>query len=173
MPRSVLFAAALLASATSVTAAPPTTFGTQIGHPLLCLDQLNSNFFYSYLTTFFGPPYKKDAGAYWFRTPEATLWGMKVSEVIVGDLTSEVEFIAAVVDTTPEKLVESVRRSAGIQYQAIEKKNYPIRESKPGSRIIYANNRAKIYCAKAKLLLNPSRVPMQDLPKTPRLLDER
>lgn len=169
----MLAAGLLLASLPTMAAPPPTTFGTQIGHPLLCLDQLNSNFFYSYLTTFFGQPYKKDAGAYWFKTPEATLWGMKVSEVIVGDLTSEVEFIAAVVDTTPEKLVESVRRSAGIQYQAIEKKAHPIRESRPGSRIIYANDKSKIYCAKAKLLLNPSNVPMQDLPKTPRLLEQR
>jgi hypothetical protein len=156
-----------------VAAPPPTTFGTQIGHALLCLDQLNSNFFYSYMTTFFGPPYKKADGAYWFRTPEALLWGMKVSEVIVGDLSSEVEFIAAVVDTTPDKLAESVRRTAGIQFQAIETSAYPIRESRPGSRIIYANDKSKIYCAKDKLLVNPSRVPMQTLPKTPRLLNER
>ncbi len=157
----------------TVMTAPPATFGTQIGYPLLCLDQLNSNFFYSYLTTFFGPPYKKEAGAYWFRTEGAILWGMRVSEMMVGDLTSEVEFIAAVVETTPEQLSESVRRTAGIQYQAIEKTAYPIRESKPGSRIIYANDKSKIYCAKAKLLLNPSKVPMRYLPKTPRLLDER
>lgn len=171
--RLALCVALLGVPLSAATAPPPTTFGTQIGHALLCQDQLNSNFFYSYLTTFFGQPYKKDQGAYWFKTPEATLWGMKVSEVIVGDLTSEVEFLAAVVDTTPEKLTDAIRQIAGIQYQAIEKKAHPIRESRPGSRIIYANDKSKIYCAKAKLLLNPSKTPMQNLPKTPRLLEER
>jgi hypothetical protein len=168
-----LLAAALLLAPLSATPAPPTTFGTQIGYPLLCLDQLNSNFFYSYLSTFFGAPYKKEDGAYWFKTEGATLWGMKVSEVIVGDLTSEVEFIGAVVETTPPQLATAIKNNAGILYQAIETKTYPIRESKPGSRIIYANDKSKIYCAKAKLLLNPSDVPMRMLPKTPRLLEQR
>jgi hypothetical protein len=175
--RAALLCSALVSLSLPLSAAadkqPPTTFGTQIGHALLCQDQLNSNFFYSYLTTFFGPPYKHADGAYWFKTKEALLWGMPVSEVMVGDLSSAVEFIGAVVDTSPERLAEAVQGDAGILFQALSAQKYPIREARTGSRIIYANKKSKIYCAKSKLLLNPSNVPMQKLPQTPQLLDQR
>lgn len=168
----VLISGCLL-TATSAMAAP-TTFGTQIGHALLCMDQLNSNFFYDYLKTFFGPPYKKADGAYWFRVDNNTnLWGMKVTEVLVGDLSSDIEFIAAVFDTKPETLSDAVTQHMGIRYQALDHSAYPVRESNKGSRIIYAVNQSKMYCAKSKQLLNPSTVPMSLLPHPNVLLDER
>lgn len=171
--RSTITGCCLL-TATSVMAAPPTTFGTQVGHALLCMDQLNSNFFYDYVKTFFGPPYKKEDGAYWFRAGNDTyLWGTKVTEILVGDLTSEVEFIAAVFATTPETLSTNVTKNMGIRYQALDYTQYPVRESKLGSRIIYANQQSKMYCAKSKQLLNPSDIPMSLLPHPNVLLQER
>lgn len=154
--------------------AAPTTFGTQIGHALLCMDQLNSNSFYDYLKTFFGPPYKKADGAYWFRVDNNTyLWGAKVTEVLVGDLSSDVEFIAAVFATSPENLTNDVNQTMGIRYQALDHATYPVRESRLGSRIIYASTQSKMYCAKSKQLLNPSNIPMSLLPHPNTLLDER
>lgn len=154
----------LCLSATPVAAAP-TTFGTEIGHPLLCLTQLNSNYFYDYLRHFFGQPYKHEAGAYWFRT-DGQLWDARISEVLVGDLSSQVEFIAAVVETNPEALVESIRKRHGVTYRQIRDDGtgpytgpYPVREAHNGSRVIYYGNRAKIYCAKSQLLLNPDTWP--------------
>lgn len=171
--RSTIACCTLL-TATSAMAAAPTTFGTQVGHALLCMDQLNSNFFYDYVKTFFGPPYKKEDGAYWFRADNNTyLWGTKVTEILVGDLTSEVEFIAAVFATSPETLTTNVAQNMGIRYQALDHSQYPVRESKLGSRIIYAVNQSKMYCAKSKQLLNPSDIPMSLLPHPNVLLDER
>lgn len=158
----------------TVSHAGPTTFGTQIGHALLCMDQLNSNSFYDYLKTYYGPPYQKKDGAYWFRLDNKTfLWGHKVNEVLVGDLTSQVEFIAAVIDTSAENLNTAITKDMGIHYQAIEQSAYPVRESKLGSRIIYAQYQSKVYCAKSKQLLNPSNVPMSLLPHPSPLLNER
>src|SRR5438094_8202999 len=66
---------------------PPSTFGPVIGAALLCHDQIDNVYFYNYLQTAFGPPYKHAGGAFWFRTDEAQLWGAPVSEVMVSDDT--------------------------------------------------------------------------------------
>ena len=67
----------------SARAAMPTTFGTVIGSALLCRSHLDNHYFYSYLETAYGKPYKHEDGVYWFKTPDTTLWGSETKEVWV------------------------------------------------------------------------------------------
>jgi len=148
--RSMLRALPLLAGlACSGAMAAPSTFGPVIGSALLCRSQLDNAYFHAYLTQAFGPAYKREGGAYWFRT-EASLWGAQVSEVMVSDDTSNLVFVAAVVDSTPEELEKSVRAGAGVAFKPVDASRYPLRKSNPGSTIAYARDKSKIYCAKFK-----------------------
>jgi len=128
------------------------TFGPVIGAALLCHDQIDNAYFYDYLKTAFGPPYRHAGGAYWFRTGEATLWGAPVSEVMVSDDTSALVFVAAVAEVPPDELEQAIRKSAGVRHLAADASNYPLRISAPGSTIAYYNTKSKIYCAKFKSL---------------------
>ncbi len=141
-----------LASAQAGDGKPPSTFGPVIGNALLCRDQLDNLYFYNWLKTAFGPPYKHEGGAYWFRTGEASLWGAPVTEVMVSDDTSELVFLAAVAEVPPDQLEQAVRSQAGIRHLAADASSYPLRVSNPGSTIAYYNNKSKIYCAKFKPL---------------------
>lgn len=130
----------------------PSTFGPVIGAALLCRDQIDNKYFYGWLTTHFGAPYKHEGGAYWFRTGEATLWGAPVTEVMVSDDTSELVFLAAVAEVPPDQLAQSIRAATGVRYPAANSSPYPLRISAPGSTIAYYNAKSKIYCAKFKPL---------------------
>lgn len=156
MPAQLLRAATAsllaLACAGGVHAAPPTTFGTVIGSGLLCRDETSNRFYYDYMVKFFGPPYKREGGAWWFRTQDARLWGAEIVEVIVSDDSYPLVFVGAVAEGTPEKLEEAITAQDGLRYAKIDTSRYPVREAKPGSRIVYADRRAKIYCAKFKPL---------------------
>jgi hypothetical protein len=143
---------ALLAASVPARAAAPSTFGSVIGSAVLCLDHLDNAYFYSYLSASFGPPYKRQGGAYWFATDEATLWGEAVKEVIVSDDTHALTFIGAVVDATPEKLEQAIVTAAGLHYTRKDRSNFPVRESNPGSKIVYYGDQSKVFCAKYKPL---------------------
>jgi hypothetical protein len=142
---------ALACSLGPATAAVPSTFGTVIGSALLCRDQVENKYFHSYLTTAFGPAYKHEGGAFWFKG-EATLWGKPVQEVMVSDDTHPLVFIAAVLDARPEELAEAVRTAEGIVHKPADASQYPLRASSPGSVIAYQNGKSKIYCARYKPL---------------------
>ena len=140
----------LLAGIASANAmAAPSTFGPVIGSALLCRSHLDNRYFHSYLTQAFGPAYKREGGAWWFKT-EATLWGAQVDEVMVSDDSSNLVFVAAVLDTKPEELEKSVRAEAGVAFQPADASRHPLRTSNPGSTIAYARDKSKIYCAKFK-----------------------
>ncbi|MEH6438313.1 hypothetical protein [Massilia sp. DD77] len=143
------FACAVLALAAAHVQAAPSTFGPVIGSALLCRSHLDNRYFRQYLTQAFGPSYKREGGAYWFRT-EASLWGAQVREVMVSDDSSEIVFVAAVTDSTPEELEKSVRDQAGVAFRAQDATPHALRKSNPGSTIAYANDKSKIYCAKFK-----------------------
>jgi len=148
--RAVLRALAGLAGlACSAAMAAPSTFGPVIGSALLCRSHLDNAYFHAYLTQAFGPAHKHEGGAYWFRA-EATLWGAQVEQVMVSDDTSNVVFVAAVIDSSPEELEKSVRAGAGVVFKPLDASRYPLRKSNPGSTIAYANDKSKIYCAKFK-----------------------
>ena len=147
----VLVCAAIVAltCVTGNVAAAPSTFGPVIGSALLCRSALDNAYFHSYLTRFFGPSYKHEGGAYWFRL-DATLWGAPVKEVMVSDDSSELVFIGAITDSKPDELEKALRLDAGTAFKAVDNSRYPLRKSVPGSTIAYANDKSKIYCAKYK-----------------------
>jgi hypothetical protein len=142
-----------LACGVSVSAAQalPSTFAPVIGSALLCRSQLDNAYFHSWLTTAFGPAYKHEGGAFWFKG-EATLWGKQVVDLMVSDDSNPMVFVAAVLDSKPEELEEAIRASAGVRHKAADMSQYPLRVSNPGSVIAYHNGKSKIYCARYKPL---------------------
>jgi hypothetical protein len=137
--------------ATAPAAAAPSTFGNVVGQGLLCLSQLDTGYFYNYLATNFGQPYKHEGNAYWFKTP-ASLWGAPVSEVLVSDQDSPERFIAAVIDVTPEVLTSAIADAVKVSFRATSLYANPVRMSQAASTIIYYGKKSKIFCAKAKVL---------------------
>ncbi len=146
-----LGAAWLLMAALMPAAAAPSTFGPVIGSAVLCRSHLDTAYFHNYLSTAFGPSYKHEGGAYWFKA-EGTLWGTPVSEIMISDDTSDVIFVGAITDAAPDKLEESIRASAGVGHAPLDTSKFPVRASRPGSKIVYFNSKSKIYCAKYKPL---------------------
>lgn len=132
-------------------AVAPSTFGTIVGNAVLCLDQVDNKYFYSYLTTAFGPAYKHEGGAYWFKA-DTTLWGATIEEVIVSDDTSALTFVGLVADSTPEKLEEGITSASGLHYVKLDASVFPVREASPGSRIVYFRKKAKVFCSRYKPL---------------------
>jgi hypothetical protein len=143
---------ALAAVPLGAGAVMPSTFGPIVGNAVLCRSHLENKYFYSYLQTSFGNSYKHEGGAFWFKTPDATLFGVEVKEVWVSDDTSELVFIGALTEAEPDKLADAVRKSAGIRYTARDASKYPLRVSVPGSTIAYVNKKSKIYCSRYKPL---------------------
>lgn len=131
--------------------AMPSTFSQVVGNALLCRSHLDNRYFHDYLSSAFGPAYKREGGAYWFKV-EATLWGAEVKEVMVSDDSSDLVFIAALTESTPEELEGAIRASAGMAYRPVDASPYPLRVSNPGSTIAYMNDKSKIYCKKFKSL---------------------
>lgn len=142
---------AALALACLPAQAMPSTFGPVIGSALLCRSHLDNVYFHSYLQAMFGPAYKREGGAYWFKT-DATLWGARVSEVMVSDDTSELVFVGAVTDSAPDKLEQAIHAAAGTRHRPVDASAFPLRVSNPGSTIAYFNSKSKIYCARFKPL---------------------
>ncbi|WP_332848109.1 hypothetical protein [Massilia sp. S19_KUP03_FR1] len=134
------------------TAAMPSTFGPVIGNAILCRSHLENNYFYNYLDTAFGKSYKHEGGAYWFKTPDTTLWGAEVKEVWVSDDTSELISIGALTESEPDKLADAVKSAVGLRYPVQGADKYPLRVSALGSTIAYVNKKSKIYCARYKPL---------------------
>nr|WP_308609388.1 hypothetical protein [Massilia aquatica] len=142
---------ALAAAAPPAVQAAPSTFGPVIGSAILCRSGLDNAYFHDYLVNAFGPSYKHEGGAYWFKA-EGTLWGAPVTDIMISDDTSELVFVAAVADTTPDKLEESIRNAVGVRHLSVDNSRYPVRASNPGSKIVYFKTKSKIYCAKYKPL---------------------
>jgi hypothetical protein len=140
-----------LACSVNVAQALPSTFGPVIGSALLCRSQLDNKVFHAYLGSAFGPAYKHEGGAFWFKG-DATLWGKQVVDLMVSDDTNPMVFVAAVLDSKPEELEEAIHASAGLRHKAADMSQYPLRVSNPGSVIAYHKGKSKIYCARYKPL---------------------
>ncbi|WP_343649533.1 hypothetical protein [Herbaspirillum sp.] len=141
------------ASAPPAQAAPQPSFGIEVGNALLCLNQLNSKYFYDYLVAALGPPYKTEGGAYWFKATNVSLWGMQATDFLVNDSSSQADFIGAYFNTTPVKLTDAIKAALGIRFTAEDESAYPVRQSQAGSKIVYNDTNAKMYCAKSKFLV--------------------
>ena len=131
----------------SALAEVPSTFGTKIGSALLCLDQIDPFYFWSYLNNSFGPPYKKEGGAYWFKV-DASLWGTAITDVMVSDGSDRLMFLAAAAKEKPDKLSEAISSSTGIGYKKDDPSMYSPMGSSLGSKIVFFGRNSKIYCAK-------------------------
>ena len=128
----------------------PTTFGSIIGPALLCVDQIDPFYYWSYMNQFFGPPYKREGGAYWFKVT-TTLWGANITDVLVSDGENQQVFLAASFEGNPAKLADAILASTGIQHLIEGSFQYSPLRSSVGSKIIYFNNNSKIYCSKYNL----------------------
>lgn len=148
-PALALFAALCLAAPTG--AAAPSTFGPVIGNAILCRSHLDNAYFHAYLTSAFGPSYKREGGAFWFKA-DGTLWGAPVSDILLSDDSSEWVFIGAVTDSTPASLGAAIRAEAGVRYDARDTSPSPVLQSNPGSTIVNFKAKSKIFCAKYKPL---------------------
>ena len=135
--------------------AAPSTFTTVIGNAILCRSHLDNHYFYDYLTTAFGPAYKHEGGAWWFKA-DGTLWGMSVSDIIVSDDSSALTFVGAVAEATPDSLGDAVLAAVGLRHVKVDNSQFPAMAGNLGSKIVFFNTRSKIYCAKFKQLA-PSR----------------
>lgn len=146
-----LRAALLLAAACAAVPAQavPSTFAPIIGSALLCRSHLDNAYFYDYLTTAFGPPYKREGGAWWFKT-DAALWGASISDVLVSDDSSDITFIGAVTDGPPEQLDAAIRAAVGVVHSKADLSAFAPLVASPGSRIVWYNTQSKIYCAHFK-----------------------
>lgn len=137
-----------------VRAAAPSTFSQVVGSALLCRSALDNGYFHAWMRDNFGPAYKQEGGAFWFKV-DANLWGAPVQEVMVSDDSSEAVFIAAVIDMAPPKLDDAIRIAAGPRHRPQDSTAYPVRESQPGSHIVYFKDKSKMYCLKYKPLPAP------------------
>ena len=144
-------ALAALCVAGAPAAAAPSTFGPVIGSAVLCRSHLDNAYFYSYLSSAFGPSYKHEGGAYWFKT-DGNLWGAPVTDIMLSDDTSDLVFLGAVSELAPDKLDEAIRTAVGVHHDAVDASRYPVRLSRPGSRIVYFKEKSKIYCLQYKPL---------------------
>jgi hypothetical protein len=141
----------LLALPCAGSGAAPSTFGPVIGSAVLCRSHLDNAYFYDYLSTAFGPSYKHEGGAYWFKA-DGNLWGTAVTEIIVSDDSSDIIFVGAVTEAAPDKLDEAIRAAVGVSHNATDKSAFPVRQSRPGSTIVYFKAKSKVFCAKYKPL---------------------
>ena len=135
--------------AAPVVQAAPSTLGTVIGSALLCRSHLDNIYFHDWLTKAYGPAYKHEGGAYWFKG-DGNLWGAQMAEFWVSDDTSELIFIGAVAETTPEELDKAIRAAASVSHEPVDKSAFALRASREGSTIAYFANKSKIFCAKYK-----------------------
>jgi hypothetical protein len=146
-----LCVAAAFSLACAAAPAAPTTFGPVIGSALLCRSHLDNAYFYSYLSTAFGPSYKHEGGAYWFKT-DGNLWGAPVTDIMLSDDSTDLVFVGAVSELAPDKLDEAIRTVVGVRHDATDTSAYPVRRSRADSKIVYFKTKSKIYCAKYKPL---------------------
>jgi hypothetical protein len=140
--------AALLAACQTLTQAigPKPDFGVIIGPAALCRDRLDMKFYYDYLTASFGPSYKREQGAFWFKA-KAQLFGQEVKEIFISDQSSNWAFVGVIFNAKPDDLAKSVQAAAG----SIHTKNsasyqYSPYQAQGTSEIMWQDKNAKLLC---------------------------
>lgn len=123
-----------------------TDFSVTIGPAVLCRDKLEMKYLYDYLSASFGPAYKQEQGAYWFRT-KTQLFGKDLVEVFVSDQSSEWEFVGAVFKIKPEELAKAVQTAAGpIFVKTTSGYQYSPYHAQAMSEIMWQDKNAKLLC---------------------------
>ena len=144
---SALIAVALATCAACCYAAgPKPDFSVTIGPAILCRDKLDMKFFYDYLTASFGPSYKQEQGAYWFRT-KTQLFGKDIKEIFISDQSSDWIFVGAIFNAKPDDLAQAVQASAGTVFaKSANSYRYSPYQSQGTSEIMWQANDAKLLC---------------------------
>lgn len=146
--KALCAAATLTACALDARAAggPKPDFGVTIGPAVLCRSKIDLKFFYDYLAKSFGPSYKRDQGAYWFKA-KSQLFGQPVQEVFVGDQTGDWIFVGVLFKGKPDAVAKAVQTSAGVIYTKTDSGyQYSPYQSQGTSEIMWQNNDAKLFC---------------------------
>ena len=119
-----------------------------IGHPALCLSQVEPGTLFNYLRQHFGEPTRREQGAWWFRVG-AKLWEVSVSEVFVSDRSSDHVFVGVVATVPPQELADAIARSSatGVVFQRV----WPDWEFSPlragsGAQIMFQGPLGKLFC---------------------------
>ncbi|HEY8023890.1 MAG TPA: hypothetical protein VIF60_04950 [Burkholderiaceae bacterium] len=123
-----------------------TDFSVTIGPAVLCRDKLEMKYLYDYLSASFGPAYRQEQGAYWFRT-KTQLFGKDLVEVFVSDQSSEWEFVGAVFKIKPEEVAKAVQTAAGpIFVKTASGYQYSPYQAQATSEIMWQGKNAKLVC---------------------------
>jgi hypothetical protein len=126
--------------------APRPDFSITIGPAVLCRSKLDLKFFYDYLTASFGPSYKHDQGAYWFKG-QAQLFGQQVKEIFVGDQSGDWIFVGVVFKGKPDDLAKAMKSAVGTIYVKTDSGyQYSPYDSQGTSEIMWQNTDAKMFC---------------------------
>lgn len=102
------------------------------------------------MNQFFGPPYKTEGGAHWFKV-QGQLWGATITDVMVSDGAGEQVFLAAAFKDKPAKLASAIAETTGMLYVNEEASPFSPLISNMGSKIVFSGQGSKIYCAKYNL----------------------
>jgi hypothetical protein len=78
---------------------------------------------------------------------------MQATDFLVNDSSSQADFIGAYFKTTPVKLTDAISAAVGIRFTPEDNSAYPMRQSQAGSKVVYNDTDAKMYCAKSKFLV--------------------
>lgn len=125
---------------------PKPDFGVTIGPAVLCRDMLDMKFFYDYLSANFGPHYKQEQGAYWFKAG-VQLFGQDVDEIFMSDQSSNWIFVGVVFKAKPDALAKALLASAGTVFVKTDAGyKYSPYQSQGVSEILWRDNGAKLLC---------------------------
>lgn len=147
--RGLSLVAALLSWLSAAAfAQQPSTFSVTIGHPALCLSQIEPGTLYNYLRQHFGEPVRKEQGAYWFQVT-AQLWEVPISEVFVTDRSSDHVFVGVVATVPPQALADAILRSSrtGVVFEKVwpDWEFSPLRAAS-GAQIMFQGQFGKLFC---------------------------
>lgn len=122
--------------------AAPSSFSIVIGSALVCRDQVSSDYFNDYMSTYFGKPEFNAGGANWWKVNE-TIFNSPVEYIFVG---FGQDFIGATFKDSPGKLIVNVRESMGIDYKQVDMEKWVAPTA--GVLIKYHDKNAssKMYC---------------------------
>ena len=150
MPKSLFIVLAIINSLQAQ--AQDSTFSMTVGTAALCLDDVEPGYFYNYMTKI-KPSYKREQGAYWFKTP-TQMFGAPVTEVFVSDGSSAHFFVGVVSSLPPDQLAETVAAGApaGVAFKKLDPADkYSTYVSRTGSVIAFQGKTGKMYCRRDRL----------------------
>lgn len=143
---------ALLCLCGSLVLAQGSSFSTTVGTAVLCLDDLDPGFIHNYMAQL-KPSYKREDGAYWFKTA-TDMFGVPVTEVFVSDGSTEHNFVGVISSMSPDEIVEALGNGApagGVFMKDNAADRYSTYSSANGSVVAFQGKNGKVYCRRDRL----------------------